>query len=306
MLNRINSLLAVAVIISTATGSALWGTSSLSARAQQSARRAPIVVLDKKRVAIYSLGATGVPVRVTMAGRPYKGTYLTTVRDAGLGRKSGLRVGDILIRINNRVPFDPKSTDSIINGLTGKSGVPVHFIRKTSKGLRFGQKVMGWSKEAVVKQKPDSLVAKKKFRGSINTSSLVGYMYRLVNEDRKKNGLEALRVSGKLESISRGHSQDMARRGYTGHYDPEGKGFRERADAAGVRAGVSENVGKMLIEPKMTDAQLIAKCQDLLMHSSRHRFNLLQAKNKSMGIGMAQHSDGSIAVTQMFSDSPNP
>ena len=46
-----------------------------------------------------------------------------------------------------------------------------------------------------------------------------------------------------------------------------------------MRAGVSENVGKMLIEPNMTDAQLIAKCQDLLMHSSRHRFNLLNPKN---------------------------
>lgn len=247
------------------------------------------------------------PVRVTMGGREYKGTYLTSLRDAGLGRRSGLRSGDILIRINNRVPLDAKSTDSIVKNLGGKAGVPVHFIRKTSGGLRFGQKVMGWSKEAVVKQKPDSLVAKKtSVHASINTSSLVGFMYRLVNEDRKKNGLPDLSVSGKLESISRGHSQDQARRGYTGHYDPEGKGFRERADAANVRAGVSENVGKMLIEPNMTDAQLIAKCQDLLMHSSRHRFNLLNPKNKSMGIGMAQHSDGSIAVTQMFSDSASP
>ena len=120
-MNKNSFFVPVVFIALSATLPFLWGTSSRPALGQSQARRAPIVVLDKKRESIYTLGASGVPVRVTMGGREYKGTYLTSLRDAGLGRRSGLRSGDILIRINNRVPLDAKSTDSIIKNLGGKA-----------------------------------------------------------------------------------------------------------------------------------------------------------------------------------------
>lgn len=270
------------------------------------AARAPIVPVSKKMEGLHGLGAIGIPVKVYYGNNEYKGTYLTSTRETGLAYKSGLQKGDVLINIGGRVPYDPKATDEIMRKLGTKAGTRVQFFRKTSRGLVFLERTMGWSKDAQVFQRPDSAKTARKAVGSVDTGSLKSYMYELVNADRKKNDLPGLRVSGKLESISRGHSQDMANRDYTDHYDPEGKGFADRAKAAGVRAAVGENVGKMLVEPKSTSKELIAKCEDLLMHSSRHRANLLNPSFKSMGIGMAIHRDGSIAVTQMFSDSENP
>lgn len=264
-----------------------------------------IVPLEKQGQAIASIGAIGVAAKVYVAGREYKGTYLTNARDTGLAFRSGLKTGDVLIRINSSSPYNARTTESIVRSL-GSSSATIYFVRKTRNGLRFGQKVVGWSKNALVTQKPDRPDSKPKYKGTVNTGALQTYMYRLVNEDRKKNGLPELRVSGKLEQVARGHSSDMATRNYTSHFDPEGKGFADRGKAAGIQAGVAENIGKMLIEPNSTEAQLIAKCQDLLMHSSRHRFNLLNKDNKSIGIGMAVHKDGSIAVTQMFATVPNP
>src|SRR6476646_6411387 len=54
----------------------------------------------------------------------------------------------------------------------------------------------------------------------------------LINAERMKKKLKPLKIDAKLSEIARRHSEDMARRGFFDHVNPDGHGPTERGLAA--------------------------------------------------------------------------
>src|SRR5688572_24058278 len=72
-------------------------------------------------------------------------------------------------------------------------------------------------------------------RPTIQPRSLEARVHELINAERLRLKLRPLRVDDKLSMIARRHSEDMARRGFFDHVNPDGLGPNDRAQAAGYR-----------------------------------------------------------------------
>ena len=99
----------------------------------------------------------------------------------------------------------------------------------------------------------------------------------ITNRYRIMMGLNPLRLDPRLVQASRGHSLDMATRGYFAHVDPDGKGPGDRACAVGFQSGVGENI-----------AMGIATGEGAFLgwqHSSGHHRNMLRAGYAEIGVG---------------------
>jgi uncharacterized protein YkwD len=115
----------------------------------------------------------------------------------------------------------------------------------------------------------------------------------LVNEERAKAGCQALKVDDRLTAAARGHSADMAARGYFSHTTPEGKSFADRITAAGYRwTAAAENIAK-----GQRDA---ASVMNSWMNSPGHRANILNCTYKDIGVGLAYDGSRTPLWTQDF------
>ena len=105
----------------------------------------------------------------------------------------------------------------------------------------------------------------------------------LINKERTKRGVPALKSERRLVKAAGGHSRDMVRRGYFAHESPEGKDPGDRIAATGYRFSTwGENIawggGKA-----GTPASIVRSW----MGSPGHRANILNAAFKHSGIGVA-------------------
>lgn len=119
-------------------------------------------------------------------------------------------------------------------------------------------------------------------------------MLGLVNRERIRRGVPELQWSTELRDVARSHSDDMFRRGYFNHFDPDGKGPDDRARAAGISYGtVGENLA---LAPSASVAH------GGLMDSPGHRANILNKDFHRFGIGVIDGGIYGKMFTQMFSD----
>ena len=107
----------------------------------------------------------------------------------------------------------------------------------------------------------------------------------LLNQERARHRLPALRNNAVLEDASQVHSDDMARRNFFAHETPEGGTPAQRMTAAGYPPGgvsVGENIywGE---EAMATPVEAV----DGWMHSPGHRENILRPQFAEMGVGVA-------------------
>lgn len=114
-------------------------------------------------------------------------------------------------------------------------------------------------------------------------------MFRLVNTERAKAGLQLLSFDEELAEVARDHSQDMFRKGYFSHYTPDGLSPFDRMESAGIEyTFAGENLAL---------APSTALAHQGLMNSPGHRANILNPNFNKVGIGAI---DGGIYGT-MFS-----
>lgn len=114
----------------------------------------------------------------------------------------------------------------------------------------------------------------------------------LLNADRVKNGLPALKVNMNLVYLARNYSQDMINRGFFSHYNPEGLSPFDRMRNAGISYSYAgENIA---INTSVSAAETA------FMNSSGHRANILSPNFTEVGIGVVYKSNGSVYVTQEF------
>ncbi len=133
-------------------------------------------------------------------------------------------------------------------------------------------------------------------------------VFQFTNEARRKNGLPPLEPDQTLMSLARGKSDDMSKRQYFSHPDPEGKTIREHyakvKPTLGGMVGVGENIctgGKNAYDDTTTAARRIV---DGFMVSPGHRQNILQPAYTHLGIGISI-KDKEYFVTQCFGVSSN-
>ena len=105
----------------------------------------------------------------------------------------------------------------------------------------------------------------------------------LINAQRARHREPPLTENLRLDRAAAGHSQDMAKRKYFEHVDPDGV----HPDARIVQQGyppilVGENLAWAELD-KSTPAHIVS----LWMQSPGHRANILEPRYRDIGIGMA-------------------
>ena len=147
-------------------------------------------------------------------------------------------------------------------------------------------------------------------------------VHELVNLKRTQAGFPALASDDALSAVARGHSMDMARRGYFEHETPEGLTPSDRAAEAGYGCrkdydtyyteGVAENIysgwlygsttysGPVGVKDYLTPHAIAEGAANGWMDSPGHRENILGPRYDRVGTGVAVSEEESVLITQNF------
>ncbi|MCE5286710.1 MAG: CAP domain-containing protein [Pelosinus sp.] len=117
--------------------------------------------------------------------------------------------------------------------------------------------------------------------------------FNLLNADRAKNGLPALKWNSKLAGLAEDYGQDMINRHYFSHYNPEGQSPFDRMRTAGISYSYA---GENLAINTSVDT-----AEQAFMNSPGHRANILNANYTEVGLGVRYDSRGEAYVVQEFS-----
>ena len=128
-----------------------------------------------------------------------------------------------------------------------------------------------------------------------------------INDERVDRKLSALGVDRQLSAIARAHSEDMARRNFFSHVNPDGDDPTARGKRAGyechkefgrlIREGLAENLFEASL-PRRQDEIVRASVRGW-MNSPGHRRNILEKGYDRTGVGVAASGDR-IYITQLF------
>ncbi|GAA3043162.1 hypothetical protein GCM10020000_22910 [Streptomyces olivoverticillatus] len=106
----------------------------------------------------------------------------------------------------------------------------------------------------------------------------------LVNAERAKAGCRPLRADSRLNRLAQSFSDDMAKRGFFDHTDPDGRTPWDRAAKRGITNLGGENIAR-----GHPDAHTV---MDAWMRSSGHRANILNCDYRSLGVGVHEGGNG--------------
>ena len=131
-------------------------------------------------------------------------------------------------------------------------------------------------------------------QGSIitNITAVRTTLHTLINNARRSHGLEALNIDPKLNDTAQAHSDDMSRRNFFAHVNPDGLSPDDRRKAAEISTPIRENLAR---------STSLEFAHEGLMRSPIHRDAILDPKMKRVGMGIAQDASGYIYVTEHFS-----
>ena len=118
-----------------------------------------------------------------------------------------------------------------------------------------------------------------------------------VNRVREAHHLTALRASSELAQVAQRHVEDMVRRGYVAHVNPDGRNPLERVQAAGIEGMrlLAENIGTSSVR-----SDRVAEVIEEWLHSPLHRENVLNPAFNTTGVGAAEAPDGRTIYVQLF------
>ncbi|MFD9301454.1 sigma-70 family RNA polymerase sigma factor [Streptomyces sp. NPDC060048] len=115
--------------------------------------------------------------------------------------------------------------------------------------------------------------------------SAAAQVIALVNSERAAAGCGPLKEDAQLRTAAQGHSDDMARRDFFSHTNPDGADPGKRTTAAGYRWST---YGENIARGQQTPAQVM----DSWMKSQGHRENILNCSFKDIGVGIHQGAGG--------------
>lgn len=119
-------------------------------------------------------------------------------------------------------------------------------------------------------------------------------MFRLVNTERAKAGLNPVAFDTALREVARNHSEDMFSQGYFSHQSRDGRSPFDRMEDANVEFGYAgENLALAPSTPLAMQG---------LMNSPGHRANILSPNFNKIGIGVIDGGIYGKMYSQEFSD----
>jgi uncharacterized protein YkwD len=129
-------------------------------------------------------------------------------------------------------------------------------------------------------------------------------MVSLLNAERAKAGLVAVRIDTRLMAIARARSTDMATKHYFSHKQPDGRSVFDLISAAKITWYGAGEIIAWNTWPTLGDSALAAK--EGWMNSSGHRGIVLSSSYNYVGIGLAiDASDGRKLWTGVFMKGPD-
>lgn len=122
-------------------------------------------------------------------------------------------------------------------------------------------------------------------------------LFRLLNKERKREGLHKLFFQNDLRRVARKHSSDMAREDYFAHEGLDGRSPKDRFQDSKVSDAIAgENLAKV---GGFKNPVVVA--HNGLMNSPGHRANILSEKYNCVGIGLSVSDRRVHYYTQNFS-----
>lgn len=126
-----------------------------------------------------------------------------------------------------------------------------------------------------------------------DVKALENEVIKLVNVERSKNGLPALKSNWQLSRCARYKSQDMINKNYFSHQSPTYGSPFQMMESFGLKfSSAGENIAK----GQRTPQEVI----NAWMNSPGHRSNILSASFSEIGVGLAKDQYGRCYWTQMF------
>ncbi|POX39854.1 SCP-like extracellular, partial [Streptomyces sp. Ru73] len=116
------------------------------------------------------------------------------------------------------------------------------------------------------------------------SGSAVARVIGLVNEERAKAGCAPVTADSGLTGLAQDFSEDMARRDFFAHTDPDGATPWDRAKTAGITGLGGENIARGQATPEAV--------MDAWMKSPGHRANILNCEYRTLGVGLHQSPGG--------------
>ncbi|MDF2564750.1 MAG: SCP-like extracellular [Massilibacillus sp.] len=114
----------------------------------------------------------------------------------------------------------------------------------------------------------------------------------LLNHDRAKNGLAPLVYNAELNKLAETYADDMMKRGFFAHNNPEGLTPFDRMAKVGI---TYQYAGENLALNDTIEAAQLA-----FMNSPTHRENILNTHYTEVGIGVKYAPNGKVYVVQEF------
>jgi uncharacterized protein YkwD len=153
----------------------------------------------------------------------------------------------------------------------------------------------------------------------IRVPDLERHMHAAVNVQRQALDREMLEWDETLANLARAHSEDMAKRGYFKHVNPEGQTPMQRLQEAGYDKCrlVGENIhqnnlySRVITERKRTTydwnsmEKIAATTMKAWMDSAGHRESILEKNYTRAGVGVAIASDDKVYITQILCGETN-
>jgi uncharacterized protein YkwD len=148
----------------------------------------------------------------------------------------------------------------------------------------------------------------------ISVPRLEQKIHTLINSERQTEKIRPLVIDEELSKIAREHSQDMAKRGFFDHVNPDGKSPRDRVRMAGYNCPktVGENIFQNNLYSRVQIRgnvktyywnsldEIATSTVQGWMSSPGHRQNILQHEYGKTGIGVAIADDEKVYITQVF------
>lgn len=133
-------------------------------------------------------------------------------------------------------------------------------------------------------------------------NSLTELIVAETNHQRVLHGVPTLTSDTNLTSIAQAYSDDQATRRYTGHYNPEGLHFGDRAVDV-CRVGAENLYYNSNITWDGADTIYYSvRIVDSWLNSPGHRESLLKENYTHIGVGAAVDITGKVYVVQVFCD----
>jgi uncharacterized protein YkwD len=148
---------------------------------------------------------------------------------------------------------------------------------------------------------------------------LENLIHNSINVERQAKERAPLTVDDTLSSLARAHSEDMAKRGYLKHVNPEGLTPMKRLEQAGYNTCrlVGENIyqnnlySRVITEKRRTTydwnsmEKIAASTVKSWMERPDHRQSILDANYTRDGVGVAIAADDKVYITQLFCGESN-